>query len=98
MLGECINVAPLAADRQFESQGMFDFLEPLKINHIKAWRRVNPLDVLTVKDSIDMEGPEWMRVISKRLRAVVEGFNGRVKRRLAYRQLTLQSWRMPRFT
>jgi hypothetical protein len=98
VLGECINVAPLAADRQFESQGMFDFLEPLKISHIKAWRRVNPLDVLTVKDSIDMEGPEWMRVISKRLRAVVEGFNGRVKRRLAYRQLTLQSWRMPRFT
>lgn len=81
---------PLAADSQFEYQGMFDFLEPLKISHIKAWRRVNPLDVLTVKDSIDMEGPEYKRVVYKRLRALVEGFIGRVKCRLGYGRLTWQ--------
>ena len=46
-------------------------------------------DVLTVKDRIDVEGPEWMRTVYKRLRAVVEGF-GRVKSRLAYRRLTWQ--------
>ncbi len=37
-----------------------------------------------------MEGPEHKRVIYKRLRAVVEGFNGRVKSRLAYSRLTWQ--------
>jgi len=31
-----------------------------------------------------------MRVVYKRLRAVVEGFNGRAKSRLAYRRLTWQ--------
>jgi hypothetical protein len=45
-----------------------------------AWRRVkgreNPPYVLTVKGRIDVEGPEWKRIIFKRLRAVVEGFNG----------------------
>jgi len=34
---------------------------------------VNPFDVLSVKDRIDMEGPEWKKAIYKRLRAVVEG-------------------------
>jgi len=51
---------------------------------------VNPPDVLTVKDRIDVEGPEWKKRIYKRLRAVVEGFNGRAKSRLAYRRLTWQ--------
>ena len=37
-----------------------------------------------------MEGSEWMRVVYKRLRAVVEGFNGRAKSRLAYWWLTWQ--------
>jgi len=45
--------------------------------------------VLTVKDRIDVEGPEWERVIYKRLRAVVEGF-GRAKSRLTYERLTWQ--------
>ena len=31
-----------------------------------------------------------MRVVYKRLRAVVEGFNGRAKSRLAYQRLTWQ--------
>ncbi|MBL7080835.1 hypothetical protein ISS39_10975 [Candidatus Bathyarchaeota archaeon] len=68
--------------------------DSLKIDHIIAWMglksRVNPADVLTVKDRIDVEGPEWKKRIYKRLRAVVEGFNGRVKSRLAYRRLTWQ--------
>jgi len=94
VLGECIEVELLAADSQFESQEVFDLLESLKIGHIIAWRRLksreNPADVLSVKDRIDVEGPEWMRVVYKRLRAVVEGFNGRVKSRLAYQRLTWQ--------
>ena len=64
------------------------------MSHIIAWRRlkrrVNPPDVLTVKDRIDGEGPEWKKAIYKRLRAVVEGFNGRAKSRLAYERLTWQ--------
>ena len=52
--------------------------------------RVNPADVLTVKDRIDVEGAEWKRVIYKRLKAMVEGFNRRVKGRLAYERLTWQ--------
>ena len=51
----------LAADSQFESKGIFQFLDSLKIGHIIAWRRlkrrVNPSDVLSVKDRIDVEGP-----------------------------------------
>jgi hypothetical protein len=52
--------------------------------------RENPSDELTVKDRIDVEGPEWKKRIYKQLRAVVEGFNGRVKSRLAYERLTWQ--------
>jgi hypothetical protein len=50
--------------------------------------RENPSDVLTVRDRIDVEGPEWMKAMYKRLRAVVEGFIGRVKSRLGYGRLT----------
>ena len=45
---------------------------------------MNPPGVLTVKDRIDGEGPEYLRVVYKRLRAMVESLNGRVKSRLAY--------------
>ena len=94
VLGECIEVELLAADSQFESQSIFQLLDSLKIGHIIAWRRLksreNPSDVLTVKDRIDVEGPEWKKAIYKRLRAVVEGFNGRAKSRLAYERLTWQ--------
>ena len=59
-----------------------------------AWRRMrgreNPPEVLTIKDRIDVEGPEYKRVIYKRLRALVEGFIGRVKCRLGYGRLTWQ--------
>ena len=37
-----------------------------------------------------VEGPGWMRAVYKRLRTVVEGFNGRAKSRLAYERLTWQ--------
>ena len=94
VLGECIEVELLAGDSQFESQAVFDLLDSLKIAHIIAWRRLkgreNLPDVLTVKDRIDVEGPEWKKRIYKRLRAVVEGFNGRAKSRLAYERLTWQ--------
>ncbi len=94
VLGECLEVELLAADSQFESQSIFQLLDSLKIGHIIAWRRLkgrdNPPDVLTVKDRIDVEGPEWKKRIYKRLRAVVEGFNGRAKSRLAYERLTWQ--------
>jgi hypothetical protein len=49
--------------------------------------RENPADVLMVKDRIDIEGPEYKRVIYKRLRALVGGFIGRVKCRLGYGRL-----------
>jgi hypothetical protein len=52
--------------------------------------RVSPLDVLTVKGRIDVEGPEWKRAIYKRMRAMSESLNGRVKRRLAHSRLTWQ--------
>jgi len=94
VLGESLEVELLAGDSQFESQSVFDLLDSLKIGSIIAWRRMksrdNPADVLTVKDRIDVEGPEWKRRIYKRLRAVVEGFNGRAKSRLAYERLTWQ--------
>ena len=94
LLGECIKVELLAADSQFESQAVFDLLESLKIGPVIAWRRLkcreNPPCVLTVKDRIDVEGPEWMRVVYKRLWALVEDFNGRAKSRLAYSRLTWQ--------
>ena len=94
VLGECIEVELLAADSQLEAGRVFDLLDSLKIGHIIAWRRlkgrVNPPGVLSVKDRIDVEGPDWKRVIYKRLRAVVEGFNGRAKSRLAYQRLTWQ--------
>jgi hypothetical protein len=94
VLGECIEVELLAGDSQLESQGVFDLLESLKISGIIAWRRLkgreNPPDVLTVKNRIDVEGPEWKKAIYKRLRSVAEGFNGRAKSRLAYERLTWQ--------
>ena len=52
--------------------------------------RESPPDVLSVRDRIDVEDPEWMRVVYKRLRAMVEGFIGRVRCRLAYGRLMWQ--------
>jgi hypothetical protein len=94
VLGECIEVELLAGDSQLESQAIFRLLDELKISHIIAWRklkgRVNPPEVLSVKDRIDVEGPEWMRTLYKRLRAAAESFNGRAKCRLGFQRLTWQ--------
>ena len=94
VLGDCIEVELLVGDSQLESQAIFDLLDKLKMSQVIAWRklkgRVNPPEVLSVKDRIDVEGPEWMRVVYKRLRAAAESFNGRAKSRLAYQRLTWQ--------
>jgi len=95
VLGESIEVELLAGDSQLESEAIFDLLDELRISHIIAWRRlkgrVNPPEVLSVKDRIDVEGPDWMRSVYKRLRAAAERFNGRAKCRLDFQQLTWPS-------
>jgi hypothetical protein len=94
VLGEDLEVELLAGDSGFESRRVFEALEARRMAPLVAWRsmrgRENPPDVLTVRDRIDVEGPEWMRAVYKRLRAVVEGFIGRVKSRLGYGRLTWQ--------
>jgi len=94
VLGEDLEVEMLAGDSGFESRRVFDAIEARKVASLVAWRsmkrRVNPPDVLTVKDRIDVEGPEYKRVVYRRLRAVVEDFIGRVKCRLGYGWLTWQ--------
>ena len=94
VLGEDIEVELVAGDSQFESSQVFDALNSRKISIIIPWRRlkgrVNPPDVLSVKDRIDVEGPEYLRVVYKHLRAMVESLNGRVKSRLGYSRLTWQ--------
>ena len=93
-LGKDFEVELVAGDSQFESKQVFDALEARKIGNVIAWRRlegrVNPPDVLTVKDRIDVEGPEHLRVVYKGLRAMSESLNGRVKARLAFSRLTWQ--------
>jgi hypothetical protein len=94
VLGESIEVELLAGDSQLESQALFMLIESLNMSHLIAWRRlsgrVNPPDVLSVKDRIDVEGPGWMRTLYRRLRAAAEGFNGQARSRLAYQRLTWQ--------
>jgi hypothetical protein len=94
VLGEDLEVELLAGDSGFEARRVFEALVARRMAPLVAWRRmkrrVNPPDVLTVKDRIDVEGPEYKRVVYKRLRALVEGFIGRVKCRLGYGRLTWQ--------
>jgi hypothetical protein len=94
VLGEDLEVELAVGDSQIESQRVFDALEERKMDHIIVWRRMkgrtNPPDVLTVKDRIDVEGPDWKRVIYQRMRAKSESLNGRVKSRLAYSRFTWQ--------
>jgi hypothetical protein len=97
LLGEDIEVELLAGDSQFESETVFNALNERKIKCIIPWRRlkgrVNPSEVLSIKDRIDVEGPEHLRVIYKMLRAKSESLNGRVKARLAFTRLTWQGLR-----
>lgn len=94
VLGESIEVELVAGDSQFESPQIFELLEGLRIGHVIPWRRmrrrVNPPSVLSVKDRIDVEGPEHLRCAYHRLRAPAEGLIGRVKGRLALQRLTWQ--------
>ena len=94
VLGEDMEVELVVADSQFESDKLFASLEDRRIANIIAWRRYkgheNPQDVLTVKDRIDVEGPEHLRVVYKRMRAMVESLNGRVKSRMAFSRFTWQ--------
>jgi len=94
ILHENLELELLVGDSGFDSRRVLDAIEARKVAPLIAWRRMrgreNPPGVLTVKDRIDVEGPEWMRAIYKRLRAVVEGFIGRVKSRLGYGRLTWQ--------
>jgi len=94
VLGEDLEVELVVGDSQFESQRLFDWLGANRIANIVAWKRHrghgNPPDVLTVKDRIDVEGPQYLRVVYKRLRAMVESLNGRIKSRLDFSQFTWQ--------
>jgi hypothetical protein len=94
VLGEDIEVELMAGDSQFESSQIFDALSSRKISCVIPWRRLkgreNPSDVLSVKDRIDVAGPQHLRVVYKILRAKSESLNGRVKARLAYSRLTWQ--------
>jgi hypothetical protein len=94
VLGESIEVELVAGDSQFESPQIFGLLERLRIGHVSPWRRmrrrVNPPEVLSVKDRIDVEGPEHLRCVYHRLRAPAEGLIDRVKSRLALQRLTWQ--------
>ena len=94
VLGESIEVELVAGDSQFESPQIFGLLESNKMSHVIPWRRmrrrVNPPTVLSVKDRIDVEGPEHLRCVYHRLRAPAEGLIGRVKTRLALQRLTWQ--------
>jgi hypothetical protein len=97
LLGEDIEVELVAGDSQFESEQVFGVLDARRIGSVVPWRRlkgrVNPSTVLSVKDRIDVEGPEHLRVVYKTLRAKSESLNGRVKARLAYSRLTWQGLR-----
>jgi len=94
VLGEDLEVELAVGDSQLESPRVFECLEERKMGHIIVWRRLkgrdNPPDVLTVKDRIDVEGPEYLRCIYQRLKAMSESLNGRVKARLAYSRFTWQ--------
>jgi len=94
VLGDDIEVELLAGDSQFESSELFTALESRKLEHIIPWRKLknrdNPPDVLSVKDRIDVEGPEHLRSVYHRLRAPNEGLFGRAKCRLNLSRFTWQ--------
>ena len=94
VLGEDLEVELLVGDSQFESGEVFGLLESRKLDHVIPWRRLKnrviPPDVLSVKDRIDVEGPEHLRSVYHRLRAPNEGLFGRAKCRLSLSRLTWQ--------
>src|SRR4030042_1526891 len=91
VLGEDVEVELVVGDSQFESQRLFDWLGWDRIANIFSWDghrgHGNSPAVSTVEDRIDGEGPERLRVVYKRLRAMVESLNGRIKSRLGFGQV-----------
>jgi hypothetical protein len=83
-LGLEVEVEVVAGDSQLESHR--------KITHVIPWRklkgRVNPTNVLTVKDKITVEGPEHLKIVYGRLRATAEGFISTLKTQLGYDNYT----------
>jgi hypothetical protein len=92
VLGEDFEVELVAGDSQLESQRVFQTLEQRKISYIIPWRRLrgreNPPDVLTVKDKISVEGPEYKRVVYSHLRTRAESFISTLKNHLGYDNFT----------
>ena len=101
-LGQDMEIDLIAGDSQFESKTLFVVLEKKKIIRIIPWRRLRgrniPSEELTVKGRIDVEGPDWKRVVYKRLRAKVEGYIARVEARLHYHQFTWKALKTPAST
>ena len=91
-LGGDVEVELVAGDSQLESDRVFKAHEARKITHVIPWRklkgRINPPDVLTVKDKITVEGPEHLKIIYGRLRATAEWFISTLKTQLGYDNLT----------
>jgi hypothetical protein len=94
VLGDDMDVELLAADSQSESGELFDALESRKLEHVILRRRlkgrVNPPDVLSVKNRIDVECPEHLRSIYHRLRTPNESLFRRAKCRLNQSRFTWQ--------
>ena len=93
-LGEDLEVELVAGDSQLDSRKVFHMLKERKIRHLIPWRRLRgrkiPSGVLTVKNRIQVDGPEHMRVIFGRLRAVVESFISRLKNLLELQAVHLE--------
>ena len=81
LLGEDIEVELVAGDSKFESSQVFDALSSRRTSRAiplrRLKRRVNPEDVLSVEDRIDVDGPEYLRVVCKRFRAHSESLDAR---------------------
>ena len=91
VVGDDIEVELLAGDSQLESSEIFGLLESRKLKHVIPWRRlkrrVYPPHVLSVKDCIDVEGPDHLRSVYHMLRAANEKLFGRAKCRLSFSRL-----------
>jgi hypothetical protein len=94
LLGEDIEVELLAGDSQFESGEVFDVLNARKMDYVIPWRRlkgrVNHCETLSVKDRIDVEDPEHLRVAYKMLKVKSESLNGLQQTHIAKPQKRLR--------
>jgi len=69
-------------------------LKERKIGHIIVWRRMkgrgNPFGCSHRQGQHQRGGPEYLRCIYQRFKAMSESLNGRVETRLAYSRFTWQ--------